>query len=166
MKTLNALRLLSLLSLSALPGAALASEPASSPADTDLQAIAPGDGTASLVACTGYGCDNKDPVSNGCTADAQVFRTAWITYGASYLAKVDGMYSPACGAQWTRVTNWSSSPAALEAAQVSGSTKYGWRTVNNVQPNYSINSYMFSASYFLQAWGQWGFGYSNISTGY
>jgi hypothetical protein len=121
---------------------------------------------ASLVGCTGYGCDNKDPVAMGCTAGAQLLRTAWITYSTSYLAKIEGWYSATCGAQWTRVINWSTSPATISASQAQNGTLYGQVFANNAPTNWGVNSRMFSAAYFMQACGDWGFGYSNCSTGY
>jgi hypothetical protein len=121
---------------------------------------------ASLVGCTGYACDNKDPVAMGCTAGAQLLRTAWITYSSSYLAKVEGWYSATCGAQWTRVINWSASPATISASQAQNGILYGQVFANNAPTNWSVNSKMFSAAYFMQACGDWGFGYSNCSTGY
>jgi hypothetical protein len=152
------------------PDPAVEAEPEAEPEPDDDSSPAEPRGsktpTAVLVGCTSYGCDYKDPSAMGCLGDAQLLRTAWITYSASYLAKIEGWYSPACGAQWTRTINWSSSPATIEASQKIGATLYGVTWVSNAPSGYSVSSKMFSAAYFAQACGEWSAGYENCSTGF
>lgn len=139
--------------------------PLRSGGESSMQAD-PQDPITAVVGCTGYGCDYQDPSAMGCWTNAQILRTAWIPYSSSYLAKVEGWYSPTCGSQWTRVINWSGSQAYIEAAQGSGGVLYGTVGVNNVPYLGTVTSKMFSAAYALQACGEWGFYWSACSTDY
>jgi hypothetical protein len=140
--------------------AAEVDEPLTLPEQSVQDSAAP-----SAVGCTWSGCNNMDPVAMGCTAGAQIFSSAFISVGNTYLAKIDAMYSSTCGSQWTRITNWSiQPPQALEASQATGwyDAIYGWQLTKftigaggYVPYGYSINSPMMSAAYSLRACGEW-----------
>ena len=53
-----------------------------------------------VVNCSGEGCDGLNPQTEGCAADAYTVQTA--VFGNSF---VELRYSPACGANWGRVTS-------------------------------------------------------------
>ena len=134
-------------------------------ADADAADADDPDFTTNAVGCTWAGCNNKDPVLMGCTAGAVINSFAMISWGNTYYARVDAMYSPTCGSQWTRITNWHlQSPQALEASQSTGwldalgiwqLTKFVIGAGGYVPYGFSINSPMMSASYSLRACGEW-----------
>jgi hypothetical protein len=60
------------------------------------------------VTCSGYGCDNVDPIASGCSADAYTVTSGRVydfNHGNQYLGIVELRYSPKCGTNWTRVTS-------------------------------------------------------------
>jgi hypothetical protein len=56
--------------------------------------------------CSGYGCDNRDPIASGCN-DARTYTVASdpLKYDASgsVIGWLDLRYSPTCGTNWSRV---------------------------------------------------------------
>ncbi|MGW0119350.1 DUF2690 domain-containing protein [Streptomyces sp. NPDC003327] len=64
-------------------------------------ALVPLGGTSYAAGCSGAGCDNLGPVSQGCDGDAVTKRTAY----ADGSLKAELRWSPACQAAWVRVTD-------------------------------------------------------------
>ncbi|MGW4638056.1 DUF2690 domain-containing protein [Sphaerisporangium sp. NPDC004334] len=54
------------------------------------------------VGCNNSSCTGKDPQAQGCGADAWNTRTRYDTVGGAITLEL--RYSPACNAQWTRIT--------------------------------------------------------------
>lgn len=52
--------------------------------------------------CSGSGCNNTDPQTTGCSADAATVKTK---YPASGLARVELRFSDACQTRWARTYN-------------------------------------------------------------
>lgn len=55
-----------------------------------------------LALCSGAGCNNTDPGTTGCNADAATVRTM---YPASGKARVELRYSDECQTRWSKVFN-------------------------------------------------------------
>lgn len=69
-----------------------------------------GDHAAIMAACSGTGCDNRDPSSYGCDASASTIETKTVYSSGGYWIKVDLRYSTACQTNWARMrTNYTSS---------------------------------------------------------
>lgn len=50
-------------------------------------------------ACSGYGCDGKDPIAEGCNDDAYTVDIEVVPNGTLW---VELRYSPSCGTNWAR----------------------------------------------------------------
>lgn len=66
-------------------------------------AIVPVAAQATTITCFGYGCDNKDPVSTGCSATAYTASSVPITIGSTRVGTLNNRYSTACGTNWSQV---------------------------------------------------------------
>jgi hypothetical protein len=61
------------------------------------------------VTCSGYGCDNKDPVNTGCSADSylandgEIGAINVITGKYQQTGEVYNWYSVSCGTNWSQV---------------------------------------------------------------
>ncbi|MEV6249713.1 DUF2690 domain-containing protein [Streptomyces sp. NPDC051742] len=64
-------------------------------------ALVPLAGTSYAAGCSGSGCDNLGPVSQGCDAGAVTYRTATADGGL----KAELRWSSTCQAGWVRVTD-------------------------------------------------------------
>jgi hypothetical protein len=58
--------------------------------------------TVAYALCSGSGCNNTDPQTTGCSADAATVKTK---YPASGLARVELRFSDACQTRWARTVN-------------------------------------------------------------
>jgi hypothetical protein len=59
---------------------------------------------AHAATCSGYGCDQQDPVNNGCNNGAYTVTSAPIVYNGTSYGTVDLRWSPTCQTNWARVT--------------------------------------------------------------
>ncbi len=72
--------------------------------------------TTALAGCSGAGCVGLDPHSTGCDAHASTVSSAYgrTTQGVAVIY-VEERWSSACVANWTRITNLTSSGNWMEA---------------------------------------------------
>lgn len=69
-------------------------------------------------ACSGYGCDGKDPNVEGCAKDATTVKSSFVdvpyagTSGKSYRVTAELRWSSKCQTNWTRVNGAASSGTA------------------------------------------------------
>jgi Protein of unknown function (DUF2690) len=68
--------------------------------------------------CSGYGCDNTDPVQTGCSNSAYTASSAPITYNGVTRGEVDNRYSTSCHTNWSRVIGYSGYQSFLKFAWV------------------------------------------------
>jgi len=109
-----------------------------------------------LATCAWDSCNGKDPVTEGCTATAQMNREAWITDGGpNYIGKVEGWSSTACASQWTKVISYSGG-GKMRAYQDydPGSIAFSISNRASGVPVTELRSKMVSASFFTKACGK------------
>lgn len=58
---------------------------------------------AATITCYGYGCDNTDPASTGCSASAYTASSVPIMIGNYQVGVLNNRYSTACGTNWAQV---------------------------------------------------------------
>lgn len=64
-----------------------------------------GDQIGVAAACRGNSCSYKEPVSQGCTADAKTMSSIVVLGAAARQFLIQTRYSPACDATWTHISN-------------------------------------------------------------
>jgi hypothetical protein len=57
-----------------------------------------------MVTCSGYGCDDQDPIATGCSAGSYTVTSAPVTLGGTSYGTVELRWSPTCQTNWSRVT--------------------------------------------------------------
>jgi hypothetical protein len=85
--------------------------------------------------CSGYACDNTDPVQTGCSNTAYTATSAPIKYNGTTTGEVDNRYSTACATNWSRVIGYSG---------YGGFLKFAWVCRDNTRP-YCANVYSNTA---------------------
>lgn len=91
--------------------------------------------------CSGRGCDGTDPQSTGCSANSFTVVTRAIREyrTGQQIGIVELRYSPSCGTNWTRTTNW-----------VSATTL--WATITRISS--SVDEYQTIKGPFKQIWSK------------
>lgn len=82
--------------------------------------------------CSGAGCNNTDPQSTGCSADAATVKTK---YPASGLARVELRFSDACQTRWARTVNIGSLNYYANAT-----LRYWYYGAQYIAPGYTVYS--------------------------
>jgi len=82
--------------------------------------------------CSGSGCNNTNPQTTGCSADAATVKTK---YPASGLARVELRFSDACQTRWARTVNIGSLNYWVNAT-----LRYWYYGVQYVAPGYTAYS--------------------------
>jgi hypothetical protein len=70
--------------------------------------------------CSGYGCDNTDPVQTGCSNSAYTANTGPITVYGSTVAYVDNRYSTTCATNWSRVRGTDGDAKTAQVCRTNG----------------------------------------------
>jgi Protein of unknown function (DUF2690) len=70
--------------------------------------------------CSGYGCDNTDPVQTGCSNSAYTASSAPITVYGSTVAYVDNRYSTSCRTNWSRVRGTNGDAKTAQICRTNG----------------------------------------------
>lgn len=85
-----------------------------------------------LALCSGVGCNNTDPITTGCSADAATVKTK---YPASGLARVELRFSDACQTRWARTVNIGSLNFYANAT-----LRYWYYGAQYIAPGYTVYS--------------------------
>jgi len=84
----------------------------------DVAALASG----TSPTCSGYTCDNKDPVQTGCSSTAYTASSAPLKYNGVTYGEVDNRYSTACATNWARTIGYGANGSALKFVWVCRTT--------------------------------------------
>ena len=97
-------------------------------------------GTAktTFAACSGSGCNNKDPNTEGCSTGAITANSATGSSGG-YTLQVELRYSSSCNSNWNRVTRLNSSTST-------------WLDAHLVASSGSTGKYIFGTSGWSSMW--------------
>ena len=80
-----------------------------------------------FAACSGAGCYDKDPNTEGCSASAYTANSASGS-GSGVSILVELRYSPSCNSNWTRITRTGSSTSTWLEASVANIGRYTYGT--------------------------------------
>jgi hypothetical protein len=97
--------------------------------------------TGSLAAtCSGYACDNQNPQTAGCAADAFTAVSKAITYPGGQIGLLELRVSRSCGTKWGRVTSYQG-PSTIDVRVESIDGRSIGGTVTNTTQAYSFMLY-------------------------
>jgi hypothetical protein len=111
-------------------------------------------GAAQAATCSGYGCDNQDPVATGCDAGAYTVTSAPITYQGITYGTVELRWSPACQTNWARTTVNSSYLGLMRYANVYRQAPYAQADWHYTGPGNPIYGNMLYAPGCAEAEGE------------
>lgn len=77
---------------------------------------------AQAASCSGHGCNEKDPVTTGCSSGSTIADTAPMYNGG----RAELRWSPTCRTNWVRVSNYSGGDSALRITVWTSSDRVGF----------------------------------------
>lgn len=113
---------------------------------------------AHAAACSGPSCVGKDPHQLGCDVGASTVSSAYGVVNGVRTIYVEERWSAACVANWTRITNLTSSGAYMEANLIDQNNSTGQPWSGWVPAGYISWTNMGNGNHVQQACGDFEFG--------